>query len=114
MKIYIAGPMTGLKGFNRNSFAIAERHLKAQGHEVRNPGCLPTDWGNYHDYIAVSLVMMRQCEAVVFLPGSDKSKGAQIERREADKHAILDVSELLDGIAPQLHAEYLRAKGVAK
>ncbi len=77
--IYIAGPMTGLKDFNRDSFNLAERALKAQGHEVRNPACLGTDWSKYQDYIEVGLVMLRQCEAICFLPGSEHSEGAQIE-----------------------------------
>lgn len=114
MIIYIAGPMTGLKNFNRESFAIAERALKAQGHEVRNPACLGTDWSKYQDYIEVGLVMLRQCEAIVFLPGSEHSKGALIEKSEADKHALLSCPGLLGSVWGELNAQYHIAKGVAK
>lgn len=114
MIIYIAGPMTGLKNFNRESFAIAERALKAQGHEVRNPACLGTDWSKYQDYIEVGLVMLRQCEAIVFLPGSEHSKGAAIEKEEAHKHALEDVSIKLARAMYELNAQYHIAKGVAK
>ena len=114
MIIYIAGPMTGLKGFNRDSFAIAERALKAQGHEVRNPACLGTDWSKYQDYIEVGLVMLRQCEAICFLPGSEHSKGAQIEKEEADEHALESRPDLLGNVWGELNAQYLIAKGVAK
>jgi hypothetical protein len=109
--------MTGLKNFNRESFAIAERALKAQGHEVRNPACLGTDWSKYQDYIEVGLVMLRQCEAICFLPGSEHSKGATIEREEAEKHALENVTILLAGnpaVSSELSAAYLIAKGVAK
>lgn len=114
MIIYIAGPMTGLKGFNRDSFAIAERALKAQGHEVRNPACLGTDWSKYQDYLEVGLIMLRQCEAVCFLPGSEHSKGAMIEKEEAYKHAIESRQDLLGNVWGELNAQYLIAKGVAK
>lgn len=110
MIIYIAGPMTGLKGFNRDSFALAELAIKEQGHEVRNPACLGTDWTRYEDYIEVGLVMLRQCEAIAFLPGSQHSKGAQIERQEADKHAIADCSKLLSEVWDALNVAYIANK----
>lgn len=108
--IYIAGPMTGLKNFNRDSFALAELAIKEQGHEVRNPACLGTDWTRYEDYIEVGLVMLRQCEAVVFLPGSENSKGAQIEREEANKHAITDCTPLLGDVWDALNVAYIANK----
>lgn len=112
--IYIAGPMTGLKDFNRDSFHLAELALKAQGHEVRNPACLPTDWSRYEDYIEVGLVMLRQCEAIVFLPCDGYSKGVMIEKGEAEKHALKFRSDLLSNVWGELKAQYLIAKGVAK
>ena len=111
MKIYIAGPMSGLRGFNRDSFAIAESHLKEQGHEVRNPACLLTDWAEYQDYIEVGMVMLRQCEAIVMLPGSDASKGARQETQEAGKHAILNVSMLLHPVWDELRETYVANVG---
>lgn len=111
MIIYIAGPMTGLKGFNRDSFALAELALKEQGHEVRNPACLGTDWTKYQDYIEIGLVMLRQCEAIVFLPGSEHSKGAVLEKREAEKHLITPATLLLSDIWDALTIAYLSNKG---
>ena len=110
--IYIAGPMTGLKDFNRDSFYLAELALKEQGHEVRNPACLPTDWSHYEDYVEVSLAMLGQCEAVVFLPGSGESKGAQIERVFAERRAIPDRTELLAEVWDALNVAYIANKGV--
>lgn len=37
MKIYIAGPMTGLKDFNFPAFFAAESELSKQGHVCFNP-----------------------------------------------------------------------------
>jgi len=102
--------MTGLKGFNRDSFQLAELALKEQGHEVRNPACLGTDWTRYEDYIEVGLVMLRQCEAIVFLPGSENSKGAQIEREEAAGFAIAERTELLAEVWDALNVAYIANK----
>lgn len=113
MIIYIAGPMTGLKGFNRDSFALAELALKEMGHEVRNPACLGTDWTKYQDYIEVGLVMLRQCEAVVFLPGSEKSKGAAIEKQEAEKHSIKPITPVLHEVWDALQVAYIKNGGGA-
>lgn len=114
MIIYIAGPMTGLKDFNRESFYLAELALKEQGHEVRNPACLPTDWTRYEDYIEVSVVMLGQCEAVVFLPGSDKSKGAKYERDLAERRSIPDRSQLLAEVWDALNVAYIANKGAGQ
>lgn len=108
--IYIAGPMTGLKDFNRDSFYLAELALKEQGHEVRNPACLPTDWTRYEDYVEVSLAMLGQCEAAVFLPGSENSKGAQIERDLAERRSIPDHSQLLAEVWDALNVAYIANK----
>ena len=87
--IYIAGPMTGLTDFNLNSFNVAEEVLRSQGHEVRNPACLGHGWANYEDYMEIDLVMLGQCDSIVFLPGSGKSPGAQ---REAQRARELDIT----------------------
>lgn len=112
--IYIAGPMTGRKDFNRESFYFAELALKEQGHEVRNPACLPTDWSRYEDYIEVSAAMLGQCEAVVFLPGSESSKGAKYERDLAERRSIPDHSQLLAEVWDVLNAAYIANNGAGR
>ena len=108
-KIFISGPMTGLDGYNRESFHAAADHLRALGYDVRNPADLAIDWQDYSDYMEVALVMLRQCEGVIYLPGWHASKGALIERQEAERHAILDVSGLLRPIQNQLLTMYKKA-----
>ncbi|EFM3367872.1 DUF4406 domain-containing protein [Escherichia coli] len=41
VRVYIAGPMTGYKNFNREAFHKAEEELKREGHTVLNPAVLP-------------------------------------------------------------------------
>lgn len=78
VKVYIAGPMTGLPMFNRPAFFAAEAYLQAQGAVVMNPAILPD--GFSHDaYMRIAIPMMMECEAVAFLPGWQQSKGARQE-----------------------------------
>ncbi|HED2900646.1 TPA: DUF4406 domain-containing protein, partial [Citrobacter freundii] len=41
MKIYIAGPMTGIPKYNRPAFHFEAIRLASEGHVVLNPATLP-------------------------------------------------------------------------
>jgi len=41
MRIYIAGPMTGLPEFNYPAFNAAAEYLRSLGHHVENPADNP-------------------------------------------------------------------------
>lgn len=78
VKVYIAGPMSGLPMFNRPAFFAAEAYLHGQGARVMNPAVLPDGWD--HDaYMRIAIPMMMECEAVAFLPGWQQSQGARQE-----------------------------------
>jgi len=109
--VYIAGPMTGLAGFNRSSFTTASIFLTTQGYEVRNPGCLPTDWANYDHYMEVALIMLEQCDQIVFLPGSAHSKGATVEWGFAEANGIPASAMLLTPIMGDLIKEFVANGG---
>ena len=89
MKLYIAGPMTGLPEYNFPAFHAAAANLRGKGHDVVNPAELPAPeeptWGNY---LRGALRAMLTCEAVVFLPGWMQSNGARLERIVADRLRI--------------------------
>lgn len=76
VKVYIAGPMSGLAMLNRPAFFAAETYLQGQGARVMNPAVLPDGWD--HDaYMRITTPMMMECDAVAFLPGWQQSKGAR-------------------------------------
>ena len=86
MKLYIAGPMTGLPDYNFPAFYAAAAHLRGMGHEVVNPAELPApDDPTWEKYLRGALRAMLTCEAVVLLPGWVKSNGARLERMVADR-----------------------------
>lgn len=79
-RIYIAGPMTGLPGFNYDAFNAMAARLRAEGYQVENPAENPEppckSWGGY---MRMALRQMLTCDAVVTLPGWGKSRGASLE-----------------------------------
>lgn len=86
MKLYIAGPMTGLPDFNRPAFCKAAEELRAQGYEVANPAELEGDDRDPWDlWVRKALALMLTCDAVVFLPGWRLSRGARLEHLVADE-----------------------------
>ncbi len=102
MKIYLAGPMTGIPQFNFPAFDEVARQLRSLGHEVVSPSELDTSdtrawalaskngvppggvtpegetWG---DILArdVKLVADSDIDAVVVLKGWERSRGALLE-----------------------------------
>lgn len=104
MKIYISGPISNLPFQEvRDNFARAEEELKKNGHEPVNPCKLQyildpatTSW---HQYMRAAFALLEVCDAVVFLPGWERSKGAVLERAHAQQYC-LHVFETLDEIWP--------------
>jgi len=101
VKVYVAGPMTGLPEFNRPAFFAAESHLKELGAVVMNPAILP-DGFSHDSYMRIAIPMLMECEAVAFLPGWQQSKGARQEFTRAHSFG-LDLYQLGIGeVAGQL------------
>lgn len=119
MKVYVAGPMTGIPGFNVPAFDAAAAQLRAQGLEVVSPAELDgpearaiimasatgshadlpprESWGFYLSR-DVRLLADDGIEAVYVLPGWEKSAGARFETFAAS--AILGMPVYhLDGTA---------------
>lgn len=98
MKIYIAGPMTGIPLLNFPLFNLHAAELRAAGHDVVNPAELN---GGADELWAVAtmtpeqvqahwLTCMRKdiaqlilCDAIFMLPGWKASRGASLEQHIA-------------------------------
>ena len=78
MKVYIAGPMTGLPHFNRPAFNQAAPNLSFDKHVPLNPAILP-DGLTEADYMAVGLTMLQRADAIYLLTGWQFSAGARAE-----------------------------------
>ena len=101
MKIYIAGPITGVFNY-KQSFLKAESELKSKGHIVLNPAYLPE---GLKDYMPICYAMIDQADGVYFLNGWKDSVGAKLEYEYADKKGLKiivpfsDELEYQEGIA---------------
>jgi hypothetical protein len=103
MKVYVAGPMRGIPGFNFPAFNAATARLRAEGHEVFNPaerdserhgvdisqgnaaGCEEIAAKEHGFDLRVALgedlaFICAHADAVALLPGWENSKGACAER----------------------------------
>lgn len=85
---YIAGPMTGLPNFNRESFYAMADHIKAEGMTAINPATLP-DGLTQAQYMDICLAMLRCATHIVMLEGWQNSEGAKIERALAIKSGLI-------------------------
>lgn len=78
-KIYIAGPVTGVEGYEE-TFAKAADVLRAKGYEPVNPVAPGLVEGySYRDYINRGFNMLMDCDGMLLLPGYMDSKGAALE-----------------------------------
>lgn len=91
MRIYVAGPMTGIKDLNRPAFYDAAEKLRLLGHTVINPANirLPKGTDTWQDYMRVTTRQLTFCDGVALLPGWEQSTGAQIERQWAEAVGLL-------------------------
>lgn len=95
MKLYLAGPMSGIEDFNAPAFRQAARALRDFGHEVVSPveadeaeglqlegppreAHPSATWG---DCLSrdVKLIADSAIDGIVLLPGWEQSKGAKLE-----------------------------------
>jgi len=83
MRLYIAGPMSGLPDYNYPAFFAAERDLIAAGFDTLNPardegrdGC--KEWA---DFMRASLRDLADADGIALLPGWQNSRGAAMEYR---------------------------------
>lgn len=97
MRVYIAGPMTGIPEYNAPAFRHATVDLRARGFEVISPvemdeadgvnleaeAATNGDWDWARALARDIAVVIREVDAVVVLPGWTKSRGAFLETESA-------------------------------
>lgn len=74
MKVYIAGPTSGLPHFNRPAFHRAALNLAYEKHVALNPAILP-DGLTEADYMAIGLKILQRTEAIYLLTSWQFSAG---------------------------------------
>lgn len=102
MKIYISGPISSLPPAQaRANFAHAAAAIRNKGHEPVNPcklqEILDPETTSWNQYMRPAFALLEICDAVVFLPGWKRSKGAVFERAHANeycKHIFESIDEI--------------------
>ena len=102
MKVYIAGPMTGLPEFNYPAFFDAARRLEALGHEPINPARSDGREGckSWLDFMRAALRDVAEADGLAMLDGWQESRGAALEYRLAHELG-LDVRRLDEWLGEQ-------------
>jgi hypothetical protein len=80
---YLAGPMNGYPEHNHPAFHKAAAELRACGHTIISPaeyGQLVTGW---QTVMKRDIHALLWCDAVIVMPGWEKSRGARLETRIA-------------------------------
>lgn len=80
MKLYVVGPITGMKDRNYPAFREAERQLKAVGYDVESPvqdgDENKSESSDYNFFMRRGITQLCQCDGIAFLPGATNSVGA--------------------------------------
>lgn len=101
MRVYIAGPMTGLPEYNFPAFHAAAKAWRDAGWEVLNPAeAFDGDTSRpYEEYVDHDIDLIRTCDAVAMLPGwnGPNARGSVWERAIARK--LLHIA-VYDALAP--------------
>lgn len=84
MRIYIAGPMTGIPALNFPAFHAEAKRLRALGYEVVNPAEINADpAAGWVECMRADIRELVTCEAISLLTGWEKSRGATLEHHIA-------------------------------
>ena len=81
MRLYVAGPMTGLPEFNYPAFFSAADALRRAAFDPINPARTAGREGcrSWLDYMRAGLRDVADCDGVAVLPGWQDSRGAALE-----------------------------------
>ena len=106
-RVYLSGPMTGIKDWNRDEFNRAERAIRSYGGVVVYNPTSRTDGFNLRGYSHAECMresirslcsIFNRFHVLVLLPGWENSAGAKVERTVAEACGI-EVCDLEDVVA---------------
>jgi nucleoside 2-deoxyribosyltransferase len=84
MRVYIAGPITGIPDHNFPAFRAAAKDLRRLGISVISPieinGESEGKAGNWQQCMKADIAALTQCDMVALLPGWQNSRGALLEQ----------------------------------
>lgn len=82
-RLYIAGPMSGLPGFNYDTFSAVEHAIRVHGEFMPlNPArnfAGRDDAATYGEYLREDLRLLAVADGICLLPGWEDSPGAALE-----------------------------------
>lgn len=79
-RVYIAGPMTGIPDLNFPTFHRVAARYRADGFDVVNPAEINADpAAAWVDCMRADIRELVTCDAIVLLPGAERSRGATLE-----------------------------------
>lgn len=84
MRIYVAGPMTGIPDLNFPLFHATAARLRAEGYDVVNPAEINVDpTAGWITCMRADIRELVTCDAIYLLPGWELSRGARLEEHIA-------------------------------
>ncbi|AJW97579.1 hypothetical protein BM43_3190 [Burkholderia gladioli] len=84
MKLYLAGPMTGIPDLNFPLFHAEASRLRGLGFEIVNPAEINADKSRcWRDCMKADIRELVLCDGIVMLPDWERSKGARLEHHIA-------------------------------
>jgi hypothetical protein len=98
-KVFISGPMSGIKDFNKPAFDQAEKELTECGLAVFNPAWMqfdPYSW-THGEMMKIDLAALAQCDYIYMLDGWEKSTGAKQEYNYAMSIGVKNLRKVSDG-----------------
>lgn len=86
MRLYLAGPMTGLPERNFPAFNAEAARLRALGFDIVNPAEIHNGASmSWHDCMKVDIPLLLTCDGIALMEGWEQSKGARLERHYAEE-----------------------------
>jgi hypothetical protein len=92
VRLYLAGPMTGLPELNFPAFHAAAARLRESGYDVVNPAEINVDPSEgWAACLRKDIAQLVTCEGIALLPGWEKSRGARLEHRIATELGMREI-----------------------